>query len=168
MDIAAIELLMLDVDGVLTDGSLRYGAEGETGKTFFVQDGWAIKEWQACGGKTAIITGRDGEALRRRAADLGIRMFHQGVTEKLAAYERVRDSVGCPDDRIAVVGDDHPDIAPMRRCGFPIAVQNAVPAVKRAAAYVTRRAGGSGAIAEIVELLLRKKGLWGCSAAIRV
>lgn len=157
---ALIELLILDVDGVLTDGRLTTASGGESAKSFYVQDGCAIKLWQRCGGKVAILSGRSSEAVTRRATELAIEWVHLAVTDKLSAYDDIVASTGCDDAAVAYLGDDLPDVGPMLRCGFPVAVANAVPAVKRASLYVTRRGGGEGAVAEVVELLLRKQKRW--------
>jgi len=160
MDLASIGLLILDVDGVLTDGRVVQTPHGEGDKRFHVQDGCAVKLWQRCGGKVALISGRGGETVKRRAAELGIEWVHTGVADKLSAYEEVLASTGCSDAVVAYVGDDLPDVVVMERVGMPIAVADAVFAVKRIADYVTRRAGGCGAVAEVVELLLRKQRRW--------
>ena len=160
MDVASIKLLILDVDGVLTDGGIVPGPEGEWSKRFCAQDGCAIKLWQRCGGKAALLSGRADRVVRQRAAELGIEWVRAGISAKLKAYESILADVGCADSAVAYVGDDLPDLSPMARCAFPVAVANAVPAVKRASDYVTRLAGGCGAVAEVVELLLRKQKRW--------
>lgn len=154
-----IKLLVLDVDGVLTDGGILVG-DGEESKRFAVQDGCAIKLWQQAEGTVAILSGRGGPAVEKRAAELGIEVVALSVDNKLAGFEGLLSDTGFSEAATAYVGDDLPDLAPMRRAGWPVAVANAVPEVKRAAAYVTRRPGGSGAVAEIVELLLRQQGRW--------
>ncbi len=155
-----IRLIMLDVDGVLTDGSLPYLSDGNEFKAFHVQDGSAIKLWQKCGGVAAIVSGRNLASVTHRAKGLGIEAVIQGVAEKVEAYESLLKRYGLSDAQVCVVGDDWMDIPPMRRSGYPIAVANAVAAVKRTARYVTRRRGGDGAIAEVVERLLRSNGAW--------
>ncbi|MFQ5430368.1 MAG: KdsC family phosphatase [Phycisphaerae bacterium] len=155
-----IKLLILDVDGVLTSGALPYDASDDISKTFHVQDGTAVRLWHDTGGLAAIISGRQAEGVERRAKDLGINIVVQGVSDKLPAYDAVRSRADAEDDAVAVIGDDLLDLPLMRRCGYPIAVENAVPRVKRAARYVTRRRGGEGAIAEAVERLLRLNGTW--------
>ena len=160
MDLTLIELLILDVDGVLTDGRVVTAPEGDGAKAFYVQDGCAIKLWQRCGGRVAILSGRGGEAVKRRAAELGIATVHTGVANKLAAYESILAAGGLTDSAVGYLGDDLPDLEPMARVGFPVAVANAHPAVKRAALYITRRGGGCGAVAEVVEFLLRKQKRW--------
>ncbi len=165
MDLALTTLLILDVDGVLTDGRLSYSGEGYEPKTFFVQDGYAIKLWQRCGGGVAIISGRQSWPVTQRAKELGIEQVHLGIDDKITAYEKVIASIGCNDEAVAYVGDDLPDLAPMKRCGFAVAVANAVGEVKRVADYITRRPGGAGAVAEVIELLLRKQGKWSQAVA---
>ncbi len=153
-----IELLVLDVDGVLTDGRLTMSADTEPAKAFFVQDGFAIKLWRRRGGRVALLSGRSETSIRRRAAELDIDLIQTGADDKLAAYATILEATACGDGAVAYLGDDIPDLGPMGRCAFPAAVANAQPAVKRAAAYVTRRRGGDGAVAELIELLLRSNG----------
>ncbi len=160
MDFDAINVLILDVDGVLTDGRLTYGPQGETTKTFHALDGFALRCWHRAGFRSAVLTGRESEMVNRRAAELGFAVVHQGAADKGRAYERVQAELEVGDPAICYIGDDCPDLPPMRRCAFPVAVANAAGAVKRAAHYVTRRNGGDGAVAEIVELILRKQGRW--------
>ena len=116
--------------------------------------------WGGAGGITAIVSGRESKAVNARAKDLDIQTVVQGVPDKMPAYETICQQAGMSDAEVCVVGDDLLDLEPMRRCGYPIAVANAVPLVKRAARYVTRRAGGKGAVADAVERLLRHNGSW--------
>jgi len=156
MDGPAIRFLVLDVDGVLTDGGLWFSAEGETLKRFDVHDGAAIRRFQKAGGVVGIISGRAHPALTRRAAELGIEHVRQGVEagSKLGSYESMLASWSVDETRVCVIGDDLPDLALMERCAVAVAVNNALPAVKRRADYITRRKGGEGAVAEVVDLLL--------------
>ena len=156
----SIKLLILDVDGVMTTGALAYSATGNEEKTFYVQDGGAIGLWKKAGGKVAIISGRKSEAVEARGRDLGIATVVQGVHDKMPVYETVCRQAGVSDEEVSFVGDALLDIEPMRRCGYPIAVANALARVKRVARYVTRRRGGEGAVAEAVEQLLRHNGVW--------
>jgi len=158
--LSSIKLLILDVDGVMTTGALAYCAAGNEEKTFYVQDGGAIGLWRKTGGSVAIISGRKAEAVEARGKDLGITTIVQGVLDKMPVYETICRQAGVADDEVSFVGDALLDIGPMRRCGYPIAVANALPRVKRVARYVTRRAGGEGAVAEAVERLLRHNGTW--------
>lgn len=140
----------------MTDGGLPYTAEGNETKVFNVQDGAAVRAWQAGGGVTAIISGRQSPAVDRRAKDLGIAYVHQSVAEKLPVYEDLCRRLDVKDDEVCMIGDDLADMEPMKRCGYSIAVANAVPLVKRAACHVTQRRGGDGAVAEAVRRLLRR------------
>lgn len=151
----AIELLILDVDGVMTDGGLEVSATGEVSKTFYVRDGQAIKTWRQQGRKVAILSGRSDPSVVARAAELGIECVKSGVSDKLAGYEEIKKEFGLRDQDIAYMGDDIPDVVVLQRCGFSVAVANAAPPVKRQAQYVTRAGGGRGAVAEVIDLLLR-------------
>lgn len=164
MNPAEIELIVLDVDGVLTDGRVTIGPDGELPKAFYARDGCAIKLWQRAGGVAAILSGRPSAAVERRAAELGIELVHTGVARKIAAYELILAASGKTDAATAYIGDDLPDLEPMRRCAFAVAVANAAHAVKREGQYVTRSPGGRGAVAEVIELILRKQKRW--SAAL--
>jgi len=157
MEPTGIKLLILDVDGVLTDGRISPIGNNESARRFHVHDGCAIKLWKRSGGKVAILSAREGRDVMSRAAELGIDWVKLGVADKLAGYEAILASADCVDTVVAYVGDDLPDLGPMSRCGWPVAVADAIPAVKRAASYVTRRAGGCGAVAEVIELILRKQ-----------
>lgn len=164
MNPKSIRLLILDVDGVLTDGSVTYGESGPVGKRFAVQDGCAIKIWLKTGRKVAIISGRKSHAVEHRARELGIRTILQGVSRKEESYLEVLKAFELKDSAAAFVGDDLPDIPPMVRCGFAVAVANAVPAVKKWSDFVTSRPGGRGAVAEVIELILRKQHSWSPNA----
>lgn len=155
-----IRLLILDVDGVLTAGSLPYEAAGNIEKVFFVQDGGAIRLWQRMGGQVAIISGRTSPAVTTRAKDLGVTHLHMAVEDKLPVFESLIRQTGVAPAESAFMGDDLLDLPPMSRCGYPIAPANAVAVVKRAAKYVTRRAGGAGAVHEAIERLMRHNGWW--------
>jgi len=158
--LALIRLLFLDVDGVLTDGTLTYEGHGNTEKPFFVQDGGAIRMWQRAGGLAAIVSGRTSPAVTARAKDLGITHLHLAVSDKVPAFESVCREFGVAESDAAFMGDDLLDLPAMKRSGFPIAPANAVSHVKRAARYVTRRSGGHGAVHEAIERLLRHNGWW--------
>lgn len=153
-----IKLLILDVDGVLTTGSLPYDADGNKQKSFYVQDGGALRLWMAQGGQVAILSGREAPSVNARADDLGIATVVQGVPDKVPAYETICRQAGVIESEVAVIGDDLPDVPLLSRCGYPIAVDNAHRFAKRLAKYVTRRPGGAGAIAEAIERLLRYNG----------
>jgi 3-deoxy-D-manno-octulosonate 8-phosphate phosphatase (KDO 8-P phosphatase) len=157
---ATVSLLILDVDGVLTDGRLAFDAQGQTVKTFHVRDGGALRLWKQAGGRTALLSSRASPAVARRAEELGIDAVVQGANDKLSAYDSLCRRFGVGDAEVCYVGDDLVDLAVMRRCGLPIAVADAAAAVKRQADFVTRRGGGRGAVAEVVERLLRRNGQW--------
>ncbi len=160
MDFSALKLLVLDVDGVLTDGRIVLDAEGESVKVFDVRDGCALTYWKKSGGRTALLSGRESSALQKRGRELGVDWVHSGVSAKLPVYEAILKDAQLTDREVAYVGDDLPDLPPLYRAGLPVAVADAVPAVKRAAWYITRRSGGRGAVAEVVELILRKQRRW--------
>ena len=155
-----IELLVLDVDGVLTDGRVVYTAAGDEVKSFHVRDGSGLKYWRQSGKKVAILSGRSSPAVDRRAAELGIPTIVQGVSEKLPALRHILNELGLRPDQTCAVGDDLPDLPVLRHCGLGVAVADAVPELKAAAAYVTAAAGGHGAVREAVEWLMRGQGTW--------
>jgi 3-deoxy-D-manno-octulosonate 8-phosphate phosphatase (KDO 8-P phosphatase) len=158
MGLCDIGMLVLDVDGVLTPGHVILGVEGEVLKVFHIRDGSALKRWKEAGCMTAIVSGRAGAPLARRAEELGIDHVRQGVTDKRAVLADLLRQLSIEQPRTAYVGDDVPDIPAMHLCGFSAAVADAHADVKRAASYVTRRGGGCGAIAEVIDLLLRGRG----------
>ncbi len=168
MEFDRINLLILDVDGVLTSGQVVFDAEGPNTRTFHVHDGCFIKLWHHCQGRSAIISGRRCQAVERRAAELGIGRVVQGASDKLAAYQALLSDMEADDDQVCYVGDDLPDLGPMGRCALPVAVYNAVPTVKQRACYVTRRGGGDGAVAEVIELILRKQRRWSQAALLEI
>ncbi|MBS0396796.1 MAG: HAD hydrolase family protein [Proteobacteria bacterium] len=151
---AAIRLLVLDVDGVLTDGRLWFGPDGEQLKAFHVRDGAGIKAVRAAGIEVAIISGRRSAAVERRAAELGIAHVHQGSEDKAAALVALAAELGVPLAATACVGDDTPDLPMLRLAALPVAVADAHPQVRAAARLVTHAAGGAGAVREVCDLLL--------------
>ena len=154
-----IELVILDVDGVMTDGSLIMGDDGQEYKAFNSLDGHGLRMLQECGMTVAIITGRKSNVVNHRMNDLGITTIYQGYRDKTPAYESLLKEKNISDSQIAYVGDDVVDLPVMSRVGFPIAVQNAHPFVKKHAHWVTEASGGRGAVREICELFLNAKGL---------
>jgi len=159
-DPANIELLVLDVDGVLTAGAVIIDDRGGVSYHFNVQDGSGIKYWQREGGRVAIISGRGSQAIDIRARELDITMVHQRCLKKIEAYRQCLAETGVDPSRVCCVGDDLPDLPILCNCGYPVAVANAVAEVKDLAAYVTKRTGGTGAVREVIERLLRAKGRW--------
>jgi 3-deoxy-D-manno-octulosonate 8-phosphate phosphatase (KDO 8-P phosphatase) len=162
----ALRLAIFDVDGVMTDGTLYIGAEGEAFKAFNILDGHGLKMLQAAGIATAIISGRSSEAVSRRAAELAIAHVVQGSQDKVADFERLTRALGIEPSACSYMGDDLPDLALMRRCGLAVAVANAVEAVKQAAHYVTRAHGGRGAVREFCDLALAARGQLGAASAV--
>lgn len=151
----AVKLLVLDVDGVLTDGTIYYSDGGEQLKAFNIQDGLGVKMLQASGVQVAIISARSSRAVERRAQELGIARIYQGAAVKLAAFDDLLRSLSLSADQTAYVGDDLPDLPLLRRCGLAVSVPDAPEAVRKHAHYVTRRAGGRGAVRELCELILQ-------------
>lgn len=155
-----IRVLLVDVDGVLTDGRIVYADYGDELKFFDVQDGAGLAFWDRVGLTSAIVTARTSKLLKRRAKEMRVSCLVQGALQKLPAYERIVKKLRVSDKEVCVIGDDLMELPMMRRAGLAIAVQNAVPEVKASAHYVTQRAGGHGAVREAVELILKAKGLW--------
>ena len=162
----AVRLAIFDVDGVMTDGTIYLGADGEAFKAFNILDGHGVKMLQEAGIPAAIISGRSSPAVERRAGELAIGHVVQGCADKVAAFEALRGKLGIDAAACAFVGDDLPDLAVMRRCGFAVAVANAVDAVKEAAHYVTRAHGGRGAVREFCELVVRARAQPGAPDAV--
>jgi 3-deoxy-D-manno-octulosonate 8-phosphate phosphatase (KDO 8-P phosphatase) len=154
----AVRLAIFDVDGVMTDGTLYLGANGEAFKAFNILDGHGVKMLQSAGVACAILSGRASEAVTRRAFELAVKHVVQGSSDKVADFERLISGLGMQPGDCAFVGDDLPDLAVMKRCGLAVAVANAVSAVKEAAHYVTRASGGRGAVREFCELVLEARG----------
>jgi 3-deoxy-D-manno-octulosonate 8-phosphate phosphatase (KDO 8-P phosphatase) len=155
-----IRLLVLDVDGVLTDGRVVYLAGGGEALAFDIQDGQGVKLGLKAGLGVALVTGRRSEMLARRAAELGVADLFQGVDDKRAVFDELLQVRGLEPGDVAWMGDDLPDLPALRRAGLAVSVPGAAEAVLAAAHYVTRRAGGRGAVRELIELLLRAQGQW--------
>ncbi len=155
-----IKLLILDVDGVLTDGSIILDNDGNEFKVFNVRDGHGIKMLEKAGVKVAIITGRYSKVVERRAKELGIEEVYQRCHIKSVAFEYLIKKLGLKPEEVAYAGDDIVDIPIFKRVGLSIAVSDAVIEAKENAIMVTESRGGRGAVREICELLLKSKGLW--------
>ena len=156
-----IHLLLLDVDGVLTDGRIAYDGTGREIKFFDVKDGQGIKFLQGGGIEVGILSSRESRAVKKRAEELGIRLVRQKVQDKqeeLAAIQRERKLTG---EEIAYVGDDWVDLPLFSRVGLAVAVADSIPELKRKAHYITRSPGGCGAVREIGEAILKAQGKWG-------
>jgi 3-deoxy-D-manno-octulosonate 8-phosphate phosphatase (KDO 8-P phosphatase) len=153
-----VKLVIFDVDGVLTDGSLYLGDDGQEYKSFNSRDGHGMKMLQKSGVVIGIITGRTSEVVRIRMESLGVEHVYQGKQHKLPAYEELRDKLGLVDEEIAYVGDDVVDLPIMRRVGLAIAVNDAHPFVLRHAHWQTPRNGGRGAARDVCEMVLEAQG----------
>ncbi len=160
-----IRCLLLDVDGVLTDGKLHFTSNGEEFKTFDVQDGHGIAMAQRAGLTIGFISGRPSKATTRRAADLHVKIVLQKPSNKMDMVEKVKRQHGFTNDEIAFVGDELVDLPVLRRVGLAVAVPNATDEVKRVAHYMTKRRGGDGAVREVIEMILKARGIWGTAIA---
>jgi len=159
-NLADIKMLVLDVDGVLTDGSILIDSNGSESKFFNVVDGHGIWMWQKAGLKVAFLSGRASKSTKYRAEQLGIDYVFEGCQDKLAVLKQLLEKLGLSPNRVAYVGDDLLDLPPIRYAGFGVAVANAVGEVKQYADYVTTRQGGSGAVREVIEYILKNTGRW--------
>ncbi|MBL8012536.1 MAG: HAD-IIIA family hydrolase [Candidatus Omnitrophica bacterium] len=155
-----IKLVICDVDGVLTDGKIIYDGNGIESKNFDVQDGLGLTLLKKCGIMTAIISARASDVVAHRAKDLGIDHVYTAAYPKINAYRALVKDLKVDDRHVCFIGDDLPDLAVMKQVGLAVAVSNAVAEVKRVAHYTTRRSGGSGAVREVVEKILKSQGLW--------
>ena len=153
-------LLALDVDGVLTDGSINMGAQGELFKSFYAQDGLGISVALRSGLQIAIITGRKSEIIHRRAQELGIQMVQEGVKDKYLALEQLQNQLGLSRGQVAYMGDDLNDLPAFRAAGVTFAPADAVEEVREAASFVTEAAGGRGAVREAIAMILRAQNKW--------
>lgn len=160
VDFAKIKLLLLDVDGVLTDGRIIYDTDGGESKAFDVKDGHGLKLVQRAGIQVGIITGRQSEVVSRRAAELGIEIVYQGAKDKSLPFNDILENLSLTPEEVAYVGDDIVDLPVMRKVGFAATVADAVDDVKVYADMVTKRSGGRGAVREICDFLLRESGRW--------
>jgi 3-deoxy-D-manno-octulosonate 8-phosphate phosphatase (KDO 8-P phosphatase) len=156
----AIRCLVLDVDGVLTDGRFYYADDGRVLRAFHVQDGIAIEWFQRLGGIVAILSGKSSPAVAARAADLRIRHVIQGSQDKLADLRKLLDTLDVSLQETAFMGDDLPDIAPLRACAVAIAPRNAVHEVRAVAEFITEQSGGNGAVREAIELIIKRNDRW--------
>jgi 3-deoxy-D-manno-octulosonate 8-phosphate phosphatase (KDO 8-P phosphatase) len=161
---AQIKVLLMDVDGTMTDGGVSLLSQTEEIaleiKTFDAHDGQGLTLAHTAGLRTGCITGRQSSALLRRAHEMNMEFIYMKQPLKMSAYEDILQKTGVPDSAVAYIGDDLPDIPVMRRAGLAVAVGNAVPEVKKTAHYTTQALAGHGAIRETVELILKSKGIW--------
>lgn len=149
-----IRLLVLDVDGVLTDGRLYFSARGEEMKSFHVRDGAGIVQVLKAGLQIAVISGRQSRALERRMTELGVTWIRQGVADKLAALRELLDILGLGPQAVACIGDDSADLPLFETARLAVAVADAHPSVKAQAHFITQAVGGQGAVREICDLIL--------------
>ena len=161
---AGIQVLLMDVDGVLTDGRLLFfpGPDGKIveSKGFDSQDGIALRWLTWFGIQTGVISGRDSPATLERANQVGMRWVFQGHIEKIPLFEQIMSEANVSREQVAYVGDDLTDVVIMRRVGLSFATANARPEVKQAASAITEASGGSGAVREVIESLLKARGRW--------
>ena len=157
---AKVKLLVLDVDGVMTDGRIILDHEGREFKTFDIRDGHGIKLLLNAGIEVVMLSGRSSPILQKRAEELGIRRVHQGVHDKVGVYLKIVKEVGIKDEEVCFVGDDLVDIPLLKKVGLPIVVSDGAEEAKRVALYVTKSSGGRGAVREVCNLLLQAQGKW--------
>ena len=155
-----VTALVLDVDGVLTDGRIIYDEFGDELKCFDVQDGTGLVFWHRAGLKSAIITARKSKLVKRRAKEMAVDFLAQQAFKKIQAYEQFLRRYHLLPEQVCAIADDVMELPIFQRVGLAIAVQNAVPEIKSASHYVTMRSGGCGAVREVTDLILKAKGLW--------
>ena len=155
-----IELILADVDGVLTDGSIIFDNEGIETKRFHIRDGLGIRLWQKAGGKFGIVTGRSSHIVNVRASELGIEIVRQGTEKKLAAVREILAERGLSAEQLCYIGDDLPDLAAVRFAGLGVAVADACGELREAADHVSSVAGGCGAVRETIEMILKAQRRW--------
>lgn len=155
-----VKFLLLDVDGVLTDGRIIYDSNGYDSKCFDVHDGLGVHLLGRMGVKTILITAKGSKSIGPRAKDMGVEAVYENILPKSKVYEKVCRKYGLTDQEICFVGDDLVDLCVLKRCGVPVATRNASSEVRKVAFYITRKNGGRGAVREVAELILKAKGLW--------
>lgn len=155
-----IRLLLLDVDGVLTDGRIIIDGHGVETKQFDVRDGQGIALLIRSGVTVGFVTGRSSESVRHRARELGVKLVHQGVQNKADTYDRIKRKTGLADEQVAYMGDDITDLPVLSRVGLAVAVRDSWPGIKARVDYVTQAKGGYGAVRELSELLLKAQNSW--------
>lgn len=156
-----IQLLLMDVDGTLSDGRLHYDNDWVESKSFDVRDGFGIYLLHSCGVKTGIVTGRDSHIVSQRAKELNIEMVFQGHFEKDRILDEIKRNNGLEDQQVAFIGDDLFDLPLLLRVGFAAAPADAHPEVKSRVHFVSQFCGGRGAVREVCELIIRAQGRWG-------
>jgi len=155
-----IQMILSDVDGVMTDGRLIYNNDGIETKRFHVRDGQGISLWRKAGYPFGLITLRDSHIVQKRARELNLEIVHQGAKDKAASMREILQEQKVEPDQVCYIGDDLPDVGAVRLAGLGVAVADACPELRNAANYVTQLPGGSGAVREIVELILKAQDRW--------
>jgi YrbI family 3-deoxy-D-manno-octulosonate 8-phosphate phosphatase len=155
-----IELILSDVDGVMTDGGIRLLDDGQQMMVFHIRDGFGVRLWREAGKRFGIVTGRNLEAVRRRAADLWLDIVRQGIDDKLPEVDAIAAELRLNREAICYVGDDLLDLRVIQAVGLGVAVADAVEDVRRAAKYTTSVRGGDGAVREVIEVILKNTGRW--------
>lgn len=156
-----IQLILSDVDGVLTSGGIAFDNQGVELKQFHIRDGLGIRLWQRAGYRFGLITGRSSQIVKLRAAELGIEIVRQGFEQKWHATEEIVQSLGLSLEQVCFIGDDLPDLPVIRRVGLGVAVADAAAEVRAAAHLVTVKPGGQGAVRELIETILKAQDRWG-------
>ncbi len=159
-NLADIQILVMDVDGVLTDGTITINPDGSESKSFNSLDGHGIRMWHRAGLKTALLSGRTSEPTQHRAEQLQIEYVFQDCHDKLPVFQKLLEQLSLEPQQVAYIGDDLPDLPVLRYAGFAVAVVNAVDEVKKYADYVTNLPGGRGAVREVIEYILKESGKW--------
>ena len=156
-----IQLVLSDVDGVMTDGGVWFDNQAIEIKKFHIRDGLGVKLWRRAGGQFGLLTGRTSHIVRVRADELGIDIVRQGVEDKLAAAIQLFSELEITPEQVCYLGDDLPDLPVLRAVGFGVTVADGCEEARQAADYVTQAAGGSGAVRETIEVILKAQGRWG-------
>jgi len=155
-----IKLLILDADGVLTDGKIYYGSYGDEIKAFDVKDGLGLSLWNRAGKISCILTAKKSSLLKRRAREMRVFKIYQNAFRKIDVYEKIKKKFKLQDEEICFIGDDLIDIAVLKRAGFSVTVPDAPDEVSGVTHYVTISKGGFGAVREVIEILLKAQGAW--------
>jgi len=156
----SIKLLILDVDGTMTNGKITYSNSGEEFKSFCVKDGLAIASWIRLGGSVAIITGRESKIVQKRAEELGIEFFYQKIKDKASKAEEIFEKLNISWESVAAIGDDLNDYSMLKRAKQSFAPNNAVNYIKQSVNIVLQANGGEGAVREMIELIIKQEGLY--------
>ena len=155
-----IKMILMDVDGVLTDGKIIFTSAGTEIKEFNIQDGMAITLARMAGLKTGVITGRESKMVQQRAEELGYDFISQGNTKKFSRYEEIKKQFGFSNEEVCYIGDDLPDMPILKKVGFSVAVANARDELKAISDYTTEKSGGNGAVREVIDKILKAQGIF--------